>query len=274
MRELKRISVSDIERDPEQPRKLFDEQELVSLGQNMLAHGQQVPVIVYSPEVGNGDGKGRRFRLLDGERRWRGAQLAVIGELDAIILAQRPNDTALHVLQMSLEAHKQGLTAMERSNLLQRIRAENNWQVTELAEKLHMKQSVVSKVLAYQKLEPSIQAMLHRGEIDTERAFIISQETDPAKQLKLVKGAGGLTRQQLRQRTKGGGAKEVKTSNARFPLPTGWCVTVQGRDGRDVSLATAIEAMMEAVKELKKAQGQGLDITTAQRVMRDKAKAR
>jgi hypothetical protein len=32
--------------------------------------------------------------------------------------------------------------------------------------------------------------------------------------------------------------------------------------------------MTEAVKELKKGQGQGLDITTAQRVMRDRAKAR
>jgi hypothetical protein len=48
-------------------------------------------------------------------------------------------------------------------------------------------------------------------------------------------------------------------------------VTVQGRD---VTLSIAIDAMLEVAKELKKGQGQGLDISTAQRVMRDKAKAR
>ncbi len=271
MREMKKISVAEIERDIEQPRKHFDEQELLSLGKNMLTHGQQVPVIVYCPEVVATDKDVKRYRLLDGERRWRAAQLASITELDAIVLLQRPSQTALHILQMSLEAHKQGLTLMERSNLLQRIRTENNWQISELAEKLHMKQPLVSKLLAYQKLAPSVQAMVHSGELDMEKAFIISQEADPAKQLELVKAAPQLSREQLRQKAKGEDRAAVKSINARFPLATGLCVTIQGRE---VTLAGAIEAMTETLKELKKGQGQGLDITTAQRVMRDKAKAR
>ncbi len=271
MREMKRISVADVERDIEQPRKHFDEQELMALGQNMLAHLQQVPVIVYCPDIVAGDKTARRYRLLDGERRWRAAQLAGITELDAIVLAQRPSQTALHILQMSLEAHKQGLTAMERSNLLHRIRTENNWQIGELAEKLHMKQPLVSKLLAYQKLDPSIQTMLHKGELDMDKAFTISQEPNAEKQKELLKAAAQMNREELRQKANGIGKKEVKSAMARFPLSTGLSVTVQGRE---VTLAAAIEAMMETVKELKKGQMQGLDITTAQRVMRDKAKSR
>lgn len=271
MREMKRISVSDIERDVEQPRKLFDEQELLSLGNNMRAQGQQVPVIVYCSEVISADKGAKRYRLLDGERRWRGAQLADIPELDAIVLPQRPSQTTLHILQMSLEAHKQGLTLMERSNLLQHIRTENNWQIGELAEKLHMKQPLVSKLLAYQKLDPSVQAMVHSGELDMEKAFIISQEADPARQLDLVKAAPQLSRDQLRQKARTDGGTMVKTAHARFPLANGICVSVQGRE---VTIAGAIEAMLETVKELKKGQGQGLDISTAQRVMRDKAKTK
>jgi ParB/RepB/Spo0J family partition protein len=205
MREMKRIGVAEIERDVEQPRKHFDEQELLALGQNMLAHAQQVPVIVYCPDVAPGDRLAKRYRLLDGERRWRGAQLAGIAELDALVLAQKPSQAALHLLQMSLEAHKQGFTAMERSHLLCRIRTENNWQITELAEKLHMKQPMVSKLLAYQKLDPAIQAMLHRGELDMAKAFIISQEPDPAKQRELTDAAPLLDRDQLRRRAKGEG---------------------------------------------------------------------
>ena len=98
----------------------------------------------------------------------------------------------------------------------------------------------------------------------------VSQEPDTAKQRQLIKGAAQLSREQLRQKAKGEGTAAVKTAIARFALPTGVCLTVQGRE---LTLASAIEAMLEAVKELKKGQGQGLDITTAQRVMRDKAKA-
>jgi len=271
MREMKRLNVADIERDIEQPRKQFDEQELLALGQNMLAHGQQVPVIVYCPDLAAGDRNAKRYRLLDGERRWRAAQLAGIVEVDAIVLAQRPTQTVLHILQCSLEAHKQGLTVMERSNLLHRIRTENNWHIGEVAEKLHMKQPLVSKLLAYQKLDPAIQAMLHTGELDMDKAFTISQEPDAAKQKELVKAASQMSRDELRRKARGEGKKEAKTASARFPLSTGLSVSVQGRE---VTLAGAIDAMIETVRELKKGQGQGLDITTAQRVMRDKAKAR
>lgn len=270
MREMKRIGVADIERDSEQPRKQFDESELLALGQNMLAHGQQVPVIVYCPEIPAGSKNGKPYRLLDGERRWRGAQLAGIIDLDAIVLAQRPTQTALHIVQMSLEAHKQGLTAMERSHLLHRIRSENDWPISQLAEKLHMKQPLVSKLLAYQKLDPVIQAMLHKGEIDMEKAFIISQQPDFEKQRELLRAAAHLDREQLRQKVNGPEKATVKTAMARFPLSTGVSITVQGRE---VTLAGAIEAMMETVRELKKGLTQGLDITTAQRVMRDKARA-
>ena len=40
-----------------------------------------------------------------------------------------------------------------------------------------------------------------------------------------------------------------------------------------MNLAGAIDAMLEAVKELKKGQAERWDITTAMRVLRDKAKS-
>jgi ParB family transcriptional regulator, chromosome partitioning protein len=51
MREQKRIAVSEIERDPDQPRKHFDEAELSAFAENLKTVGQQVPVIVYVEEV-------------------------------------------------------------------------------------------------------------------------------------------------------------------------------------------------------------------------------
>jgi ParB/RepB/Spo0J family partition protein len=260
MREIKQISVTEIEPDPDQPRRLFHEDESLYLGQSMLDIDQQLPVIVFP--------SGSRYTLADGERRWRAAQLVGIKTLTAIVLPEKPTPSALHVVQMSLEAHKVGLTAMERSNLLAQIQKENNWSVTELAEKLHMKQPLVSKLLGYQRLTLEVQKLLHTGELDMEKAYVISQQPSD-KQVELAKAAG-LSREDLRRHIRSGGQDEPKASNASFTL-AGAVITLRGRD---LTLSTAIEVLGNAIKELRKGLAQGLDISTQQRVMKDRANSR
>jgi ParB family transcriptional regulator, chromosome partitioning protein len=269
MREQRKIPVTEIEPDPAQPRKHFDESNLLALGKNMLAVGQLVPVIVYCEEaVANDQGV---KKLLDGERRWRGAQLVGIKELDAVVLPQRLTESKLRLLQMSLEAHKVGLSPLERSNFLHRIREENNWSVNELANALSMSQPFVSKLLGCQKLCPFVQQLLHTGKLDIEKAYVISQRLDPDEQISLAKQAGDLSREQFRRQARGiTSSIEQKTDNAKFTMPGGMCVTVQGRD---VTLTLAIDVLQETITQLRKGRKQGLDITTQQRVMRDTAKA-
>ena len=262
MHELKRITVATLRRDEEQPRKVFDEAELLALGQNMLTYGQHVPIIAYRDENG--------LILLDGERRWRAAQLVGIADLNAVILSERPKAAALHLIQLSLEAHKVGLSPMERAAFLQKIKEENQWSVSEVAERLHMKQPLVSKLLSFLKLCSEAQAMLHAGELDMEKAYLISQASDAAKQIELLKQAPDLTRDQLRRKAHSNGEPvELKTSSVTFPLPTGMTVIVRGRQ---MTLSDAIEVLQDVTKELRHAQRNTLDITTAQRVFADKAR--
>lgn len=263
MGEIRRIAVAKISPDPDQPRKAFDEGELIALAENMKAHGQQVPVIVYGSDP---------YMLLDGERRLRAKMLGGSKEIDALVLAEKPSVSALHVLQMSLEAHKVGLTAMERSNLLRRMQEENGWGVAELTANLHMRQPTVSKLLALQRLDADVQAMVQNGEVDIERAYVVSQE-EPEKQKELLKA--GLSREELRQRVRNGGAgggkrsEEKRIRTARFAVAKGLTVSVQGEE---LDLSRAIEVLMEAVRELKKGQSQGLTIESQIRVMRDRAR--
>ena len=264
MQRIELVKVTMIERDKDQPRQAFEEAELLALGENMKAHGQQVPVIVYPS-----DGK---LMLLDGERRWRAARVAGMAELLAVILPARPAATQLHLLQMSLEAHKVGLTPMERSHLLARIKEENGWSVTGLAAHLQMKQPTVTKLLAFQRLEQGIQNLLHTGGLDMEKAFIISQEPDQNRQVSLVKQHAHCSREQLRARV--GGNDDVqrpKAKRAVFALGDKVSVAVQGLE---MTLEEAIARLNEVVKELKRGLAQGLDITTAQRVMADKARSK
>ena len=261
---MKDIRVSLIDRDSQQPRKLFDDGEQMAFAENLTKVGQQVPVIVYES-----DGK---FILLDGERRWRAAKLAGIETLSAVVLPQRPSVTELAILQASIDVHRVSLSLMERSNLLSRIRDENGWAVGELAERLSMKQPLVTKLLSYQKLAPGVQNLLHTGGLDGEKAYVISQEPDHEKQQALVKESAGLSREQVRAKLRQKpAAEEPKVRRAMFVLASGMSVTVQGIDA---TLEGVIESLSETIRELKRGLSQGLDVNTAQRVMRDKAKAK
>jgi ParB family transcriptional regulator, chromosome partitioning protein len=211
-----------------------------------------------------------RYVLLDGERRWRAAQLAGITELWAVVLDERPSAADLLVIQASIDVHRTNLRPMERSDLLARIIKETGLTVTEVGQKLGVKQAMASKLLAFQKLAPAVQAALDAG-ADQEKCYLISQEPDHAKQLELLKAAPTLSRDQVRQRAKGKTKPEAKLSSARFSMPGGYILTIQAKDL--MSLADVIDVISETVKQLRRGLSQGMTLETQQKVMADQTKA-
>lgn len=71
------IKVSDLEPNPEQPRKFFDEEELKGLAASVKEHGVLQPLVV-TPN-------GAKYYLIAGERRWRAAKKAGLQTVPAIV---------------------------------------------------------------------------------------------------------------------------------------------------------------------------------------------
>jgi ParB/RepB/Spo0J family partition protein len=61
--ELREIRLDQIDRNPENPRIVFRPSELETLTESIRRYGVQVPISVFK--------EGRRYVLVDGERRWR-----------------------------------------------------------------------------------------------------------------------------------------------------------------------------------------------------------
>ncbi len=61
--QLRHVSPSKIDKNPENPRLIFRQEEMESLLVSIDKHGIQVPLAVYQEED--------KYRLIDGERRWR-----------------------------------------------------------------------------------------------------------------------------------------------------------------------------------------------------------
>jgi hypothetical protein len=135
---------------------------------------------------------------------------------------------------------------------------------------LQISQPLATKLCKVRTVAPEVRKGLDTEQIDIEKAYILSCEPDHAKQVELLKDAGA-SREQLRQKARAGGQPiDVKTAIARFPLPKGVTVTVQGPK---MNLSSAVQVMLDALKELKRGQAEHWDITTTMRVMRDRCKS-
>jgi len=110
------VEVSRIDRDPDQPRKHFDEAELQNLAASMAELGQLQSITV---RYHRGT---RRFTLVAGERRWRAAQLAGITELHAIVLHDI-DDADVLPRAVAENLGRVDMTPMEEANAFARLEA-------------------------------------------------------------------------------------------------------------------------------------------------------
>jgi ParB family chromosome partitioning protein len=137
---------------------------------------------------------------------------------------------------------------------------------------LHVSEAVISRAIALLQLPDDLQQQVNAGTLDARRGYLLSQESDPARQRELASQAAALTREELEKRVrkpKQSDTPQVRMKRILCPLASGVSITVSGAD---LSLDDFIEALAEAQKEARKAREQSLDAKTFAAVMRDKAK--
>lgn len=250
---------------PSQPRSRLDPDYCLRLGQNMLEHGQKVPVIGYF--------SGEQFIICDGGCRLEGIRLAGIPEVLAQDIGKEPTALGLLVSQASIDVYHQHLPPIDRARLFRSICKEQGCTGRQLAKTLHVSEGFICRALALLELPEDLQAQINEGSLDASRGYLLSQESDPERQRQLAAEAQSVSREELahrvrRQKTQG--VPQVRAKRIQCPLASGVCVTVSGAD---LSLDDLIEALGDAQKEARKAREQKLDVKTWQSVMRDKSRA-
>lgn len=91
---LQEISPDTVRQNPDNPRLIFQEDEMNELLESIREGGIRVPISVYTD--------GTRYTLLDGERRWRCAKKLNLKLIPAII---QPKPTRLENLLMMFNIH-------------------------------------------------------------------------------------------------------------------------------------------------------------------------
>jgi ParB family transcriptional regulator, chromosome partitioning protein len=208
-----RIAIDDIEANPKQPRRDFDEATLEELAESIKLHDIIQPVTV--TKLANG-----KYRLIAGERRWRASKVAGLKDIPAYI--RQANDGQLLELALLENLQREDLNAMEISLSYKRMMEELDYTQEQVAERMGKDRSTVANFIRLLKLPPDIQLAVRNGELSMghARALInvdtIDQQLFIFKEIKekglSVRQTEALVRNLYKQ---GGGVK--KSSKSQLP---------------------------------------------------------
>lgn len=253
---------------PSQPRSKSDPDYCRGLGASMKAIGQQVPVIGYSdPATG-------RFVLIDGGCRLEGAKLFDIAELLALDLGKKPTQQELLMAQAAIDLHRQHLETMDRARLWQANIKERSCTARQLAKELGVSESLVGDYLSLLKLPADVQEQVNSGGLHMSKASLIAQqESNPDRQRELAAQAKAMPRHELatklrKARRDADQKPAVSAKKVRIELASA-TVTISGSN---LTLDAAIDAALEAHKEMKRGREQGLTAKTIQKISSDRAR--
>jgi len=173
---INEIALDLIERNPNQPRREFDEEALQELADSISEIGIIQPITLRELENG-------RYQIIAGERRWRASQKAGLSTIPAYI---RTADDE-NVMEMALveNIQRQDLNSIEIALAYQHLMDAYDLTQEKLSERVGKKRATVANYLRLLKLPAPVQVAIQNRNIDTGHARALLALEDPKAQVKL-----------------------------------------------------------------------------------------
>ncbi len=175
---IQKIAVKDLQPNPHQPRKHFDEAALQELAASIKRHGIMQPLVV-TPATDN------TYTLIAGERRMRAAQLAGLTTVPAIVR----DSQELEQLELALIENVQrvDLSPLEQAVSIERLHQQFSFSYDIIAQRLGKASSTVSNTVRLLQLPEAARDALAKGKISEGHArTILALKDDPERQTYLL----------------------------------------------------------------------------------------
>ena len=166
-----------------QPRIHMDKASLEELSDSIRAQGIVQPLLVRA--IGKD-----QYEIIAGERRWRGAQLAGLKTVPAVV-REIPDETAMAVGLIE-NIQREDLNSIEEAKGFQRLLDEFGLTHQEIAETVGRSRTAVSNLIRLLSLHPVVQKQVESGELEMGhgRALLALPESDQPEAAKKVISAG------------------------------------------------------------------------------------
>ena len=174
--ELRQVPLADIERNPYQPRTVFDDEKLSELTISIQEVGVLQPILLREQ---NG-----RYELIAGERRWLAARRAGLSSIPAVV--RRIQDIESFEQAIIENLHREDLNPIDEAVAYHRLMDEFSMTQQQVAERVGRSRPAVANALRLLHLSSDIQRLIMDGALSAGHARCLAGVTDRKIQEKLV----------------------------------------------------------------------------------------
>ncbi len=175
---ISEIPLDQIEANPNQPRREFDERSLAGLADSIRQIGVIQPITLR--QVSDD-----RFQIIAGERRWRASRLAGVVAIPAYIRTIKDES----VMEMALieNIQREDLNAIEIALAYEQLLANSGMTQEGLSARVGKSRAAIANYLRLLNLPAEVQLALRSKEIDMGHARALLAIDSPSLQVKLFK---------------------------------------------------------------------------------------
>lgn len=171
---IERIPLDQVDVNPKQPRRDFDEKALQELSMSISLHDVIQPITV--SRVGP-----KKYQLIAGERRLRASRMAGLKDIPAYI--RQANDQELLELALLENLQRENLNAIEIGLSYKRLMDECVFTQEQVADRMGKERSTVTNYIRLLKLPPDVQVAVRNGQISMGHARALIAVENIEKQL-------------------------------------------------------------------------------------------
>ncbi|UKK62990.1 ParB/RepB/Spo0J family partition protein [Prevotella communis] len=175
---LNEIPIEQIEPNPDQPRREFDETAMQELAASIQTMGIIAPITLRQVSENH-------YQIIAGERRWRASQIAGLTAIPAYI--RTANDESVMELALVENIQREDLNAIEIALAYEHLAETSGMTQEKISERVGKSRTAVTNYMRLLKLPAQIQMALKNREIDMGHARALLALDSPSLQLKLFK---------------------------------------------------------------------------------------
>ena len=175
---LNEIEISQIQPNPNQPRREFDQEALQELANSISEVGIIQPITLRQVENG-------KYQIIAGERRWRASQLAGLTSIPAYI--RTVEDEGVMEMALVENIQREDLNAIEVALAYQHLAETTGMTQEKISKRVGKSRAAVTNYMRLLKLPAQVQMALKNHEIDMGHARALLAIDSPSTQVKLFK---------------------------------------------------------------------------------------
>lgn len=191
---VEEVEISKVRPNPNQPRKIFDEEALNELAASIRTHGVIQPIVVNRDEDG--------YMIIAGERRWRASKLAGLDTVPCVV----KNYTERQIKEISIieNLQREDLNPIEAARAIKQLMQEYNFTQETVADRIGISRPNIANTLRLLSLCPEVIEMVEHNKLSAGHARCLVVIQDPKAQIKFASAAcdGKITVRELEKLVK------------------------------------------------------------------------